>query len=216
MFGASSITDDLVKAAAAGSTDASDRLFKQLMPQVRAMIIARLAPSRHQLQVVDDLCQQTLTGVAEGLPGLEICTAAGLKAFVSTIVSRRVIDFIRRTPQRGHAGAPTGLDSAYVEASTMVPKWMLLAADDTTPSSKFGRGEAMRRVLAEMASLKPEHREIVTLAFFDQLTTAEIAERLELSRSAAGMLLLRAVRTLKRRLAGNRPSVSDRKSTDEP
>lgn len=54
--------------------------------------------------------------------------------------------------------------------------------------------------MLELGNLKPEHREAITLAFFDQMTTREIAERMGMSRPAASMLLLRAVTALRHRM----------------
>ena len=56
--------------------------------------------------------------------------------------------------------------------------------------------------MIELGGLKSEYREAITLAFFDQMTTHDIGERMELSRPAASMLLLRAVNALRRSMRG--------------
>ncbi len=56
--------------------------------------------------------------------------------------------------------------------------------------------------MIELGGLKAEYREAITLAFFDQMTTRDIAQRMELSRPAASMLLLRAVKALRRSMSG--------------
>ena len=56
--------------------------------------------------------------------------------------------------------------------------------------------------MIELGGLKSAYREAITLAFFDQMTTRDIAERMELSRPAASMLLLRAGNALRRSMRG--------------
>ena len=56
--------------------------------------------------------------------------------------------------------------------------------------------------MSELAHLREEYRGAITMAFFDQLSTAQIAEQMGTTRQAASMLLLRAVKALRKRLTG--------------
>ncbi|MFU8829833.1 MAG: sigma-70 family RNA polymerase sigma factor, partial [Phycisphaerales bacterium] len=59
------------------------------------------------------------------------------------------------------------------------------------------QAEQIESMLRHLGKLKEEYRRVLTYAFFDQLKTAEIAESMGISRPAASMMLLRAVRALR-------------------
>jgi DNA-directed RNA polymerase specialized sigma24 family protein len=120
---------------------------------------------------------------------------------VSGIVARQVVDSLRH-PTAGRAGlrAAVSLNTTVTSFSQAGPLWQILSASDTSPSSAFGRAEQVSRLIAELGRLKADYREIIILAFFDQLPMLEIARRRGSSPKAASMLLLRAVRTLRRNM----------------
>jgi RNA polymerase sigma factor (sigma-70 family) len=151
---------------------------------------------------VEDLTQEALLAVADGLSSLRTATIDALKSFTSVIVARRVADFLRRFGS-GPRKDVASLDSTTTGASTAGPLRDLLAASGTSPGSAVANVEQLQLVLDELGSLKPEYRDVIALAFFDQIPTAEIAERMGLSRPAASMLLIRAVKTLRRNITGS-------------
>lgn len=202
MFGVETITDEMVGSAAAGSKPDRERILEALSMQVRAMITARLAPTPAQLHAVDDLCQQALAAVSEGLGRLRIPTAVALRSFTSTIVARRVADFLERGAGAKGRGVRS-LDSSVHDASASGALRDFLSAGGLSPLSAIARAEDVEHVLGALGGLEPKYREIITLAFFDQLPVLEISERLNLSRSAASMLLVRAVKTLRRNITGS-------------
>lgn len=203
------ITDALVRGAAQGDLSQRDRLFILLTPQVRIMVNARLQPTAAQAQVAEDLVQEVMLALSEGLATLQRQTVSGLRAFASVVVSRRVADLLQdkarlhrhangRRPQSLDSAAGTHLSGSWVAA----PLWATLSASGHSPMSEVGHDELFHRIVAALSELKEEHRTVITLAFFDQLDTHDIAERLGITRPAATMLLMRAIRTLRRTLTG--------------
>jgi RNA polymerase sigma factor (sigma-70 family) len=81
-----------------------------------------------------------------------------------------------------------------------------------SPRTVVERAEQLNRLMIELGQLKPAYRDVITLAFFDQLPMDDIARRMDISRAAASMLLLRAVRTLRRNMTGS----SQTGASDEP
>lgn len=198
------ITDDLVAAATGGVAEDVERLFRALGPQVRLMVMARLSATPGSSHALDELTQLTLVALNDGLGRLERPTAAGLKAYLSGIVSRKVADHLRRRGGGDLVGpALPSLDSTVSALSGASPLWQLLSGGGTSPLSAADRSDQFGRLMTELGKLKDDYREVVTLAFFDQLPTREIAERMRMTRPAASMLLLRALRTLRRRLTGS-------------
>ena len=199
MLGAHEINDELVAAAASGETEALDDLMTAMSPQVRLMVAARLSADAGRYAAVDDISQAACLDIVESLPTLRLRTAAGFRSFASTIVSRRVADHLR-TKKRIGADRVVSLDSTVAGISDAGPLWRFLSASGTTPTGAADRADVFARVMRELGSLKQEHRDAITFALCDQLTTAEIAERLGVSRPAASMLLIRALNALRRKL----------------
>jgi len=203
-FGAATLSDDIVRAASDGSLADRERVARALAPQVRLMVMARLSPTSSQFDVVEDLAQAALVGLAEGLGRLQQRSVGGLKAFTSTIVARRVADHLRtRRAVAVSGGRVRSLDSNAGDYSEAGLLWHFLSASGTSPPSAAERADQLRLVMEEMGRLKSQQREVITLAFFDQLPTSEIATRLGVSRPAASMLILRAVKTLRRNITGS-------------
>jgi RNA polymerase sigma factor (sigma-70 family) len=205
MLGAAQLSDEVVRAAAEGSQPHLDQIAQAVAAQVRIMAAARLSPDPNRYDAIDDVAQASLYALVTGIHRLETRTVAGLRAFLSSIVSRKVVDHLREVARRTRApGSPrASLDSTVSALPEAGPLWEFLSADGSSPASAAARAESVEKLLAELGRLKPEYREIVTLAFFDQLPTAEIAQRLGISRPAASMLLIRALRTLRRNLTGS-------------
>ncbi len=195
------ITNDLVELAAAGCREAENRLLEVLAPQVERMVLVRLAPAPWQMDAVGDIAQNVLIGVLQGLPTLRVRTAAGLRSFVSTIVDRRVADHLRgRTVHRtGGPLGPAALDRLRRSTASM-SLLHRLQANGVGPATEIAGVDQFESVLRGLGELSAVHRDVIVLAFFDQLSTAQVAAHLQISRRAASMLLLRALRSLRRRL----------------
>lgn len=190
-------TDSLVGEAAGGSQAAKAQLSERLLPRVRAMVIARLVPSPAQQHDIDDLTQDCLVAILDGVTGLREPKAAVLRAYASTIVSRKTADYIRKAAADANRRNGPGSDGA---ADSRV--WATILADSLSPRSSAARRDEIRQLVLALSDLKESYRRIVTLAFIDQISMKEIAEQLEISRPAASMLLMRAIRTLRRQMTG--------------
>lgn len=201
MYGAADITDDVVRQAADGSQPHLGRIIEALQPQLHLMVSARLSPTPAQYHAVEDLKQQVLLGLAGGLGGLRNRTIGGLKAYISGVVRRTVAEYIRQgRPRSASPKAAGSLDSVVAGLSHAGPLWQFLSASLTSPPTAAGRAEQIAQLMFELGRLKSEHRQVITLAFCDQLSTGEIARQMNLSQNAASMLLLRAVRALRRNM----------------
>ena len=100
MFGAATLTDEVVRAAAGGSQLDLARVSEAMLPQTRLMVWARLAPTANQLPAVDDITQDVMLALTEGISRLDHRTVGGLKAFVSGIVAHKVAEAVARLPRK--------------------------------------------------------------------------------------------------------------------
>jgi RNA polymerase sigma factor (sigma-70 family) len=196
--GTATLTDELVRQAAEGAPEELGRLIEAIQPQVRLMVLARLCPLAAQMHDVEEIVQEALMGLVRGLGRLRCPSVQGLRVFLSGLVSRRVAAFFRR--RRRHlpsAGQMCSLDTTVAGESCCAALWQLLSCSGTSPLSAADRAERVARVLGAFATLTAEQREAITLAFFDQLTPDQIGLRMGLSRGAAAMLVVRALRALR-------------------
>ena len=209
MYGAESINDETVRAAVQGVASERNKVLEALASQVRAMITIRLSPTPAQFHAVEDLAQQSLIALSEGLTQLRDARVTTLKSFASVVVGRKVADFLRQN----NNSKPRSLDShdgSLPDGSAFGPLREILPASTISPRSLAVRADAIRQVVAELGRLKRNYREIITFAFFDQLPVNEISERMEMTRPAASMLLVRAVKTLRRNITGSSKVYSNR------
>ena len=207
MHGPGGLSDDVVERAVRGVRADGDRVVETLQAQVRLMVAARLSPSPAQLDAIDDIAQQVMVAIVERLPELENRTVAGLRSLVSVVAGRRVADYLRGRKRANLGGRPVAsLETTVAHMSGTGPLWQFLSAGGPTPLSAVGNTDLVLSVLGEIGRLRSEYRDIITFAFFDQLATREIAERLGISRRAASMTLLRAINALRKRIvaAGSR------------
>jgi len=203
MFGAGNLTDEVVCNAAAGAQEDLACVLEVLEPQVRLMIAARLSPKAGQFHAIDDIAQRVLVALTTGISRLKNRSTSGLKAFLSGIVARKVSDFIKGRDEGRAVLVAGSLDSTVSSFSHAGPLWQFLSATGATPRSAVEHAEQVATLMAELGRLKEEYRQVITFAFFDQLPMREVARRLRVSRPAASMLLVRAVRTLRRNMTGS-------------
>lgn len=198
------LDDRLVAAAKAGSKADLERLLQALAPRVRAMVVTRLSASPGCASSTEELTQNALIALADGIGRLEIPTVGGLNAYLSSIVTNKVRDAFRGAAAHGAHGW-TSLDSQVLAESSMGPLWKTIAGEDPTPSGEAAAEELQLRLLDQLGRMNPRHREVIILSIVDQLDTEAIAERMDLTRRAASMLLLRAIESLKARLSPEAP-----------
>ncbi|MFO0872858.1 MAG: RNA polymerase sigma factor [Phycisphaerales bacterium] len=196
------LSDEHVKAACAGAAAILNDLLVALTPRVRLMVVARLGHPLPDANTVDEVVQAILVAVAAGIPQLRVQSVAGMLGFVSTIASRKVAAaLVRRGALAGSPNAPESLDARVGPDSSIGPLGSFVASGDTTPFAAAVRADQQLALLREIAVLKPDFREIVTLLVIDGISTAEAGQRLGISREAAAMRYHRAVEALRERLA---------------
>lgn len=203
MFQSEAITDEVVHSASQGSAVDRERILKAITPEVFAMIAVRFAPTPAQFHAVEELAQETLMALSNGLANLRTATVAGLRSYASGIVTRRVATFLKEDHSKRSARL-VSLDSSTQHAAIAGPLRELLTASGLTPRSALVHGEEISRVIEALAQLKSSYREVITLSFFDQLSMDEAADRMNLSRSAASMLLMRAMKKLRQFVTNHR------------
>ncbi len=167
----------LVAAVAAGSEDALAALYDRHAAAIHATAL-RLAGDR---QVAEDVVQEvflTLWNRADRFdPG-----AGSLMAWLGTMARNRTIDRLRAAGRRpqvvtlGREGDEGSADDALERAAESGRADRGL--DATDPAVALEAGEARTAINAALALMPGPEREVILLAYRDDLTQSEIAARL--------------------------------------
>jgi RNA polymerase sigma-70 factor (ECF subfamily) len=169
----------LLPLVAAGDHRAMHQVVCHFTPLVRS--IARRAgggPSH-----ADDLVQETMLRLWRSAHRFDPARG-GEPTFVAAVARHAAIDMARRRASR--PAIPTAEPD---ELAPPVPAWTDQVANVVT-------------VRAAVATLRPTHRELVRLAYFEQLTQREIADRLDLPIGTVKSRTFQALRELRTALAG--------------
>ena len=187
----------MLDAARSGEQVAIDRLLRDALPRIRVMVRARLSPRLADEAELEDLAQDVLVALAKGITKISSSQPAVYRSYLSRIVHNRVASWLRareRSVLRAAAsldrGSPSSASRALIEISAGIG----------TPSDAALQRELSSIALQELSRLAERQRDALILTLFDGLDTAELARTLDLSREAAAMLVLRAVRSLRSRV----------------
>lgn len=172
---------DLVRKAQAGDTAAFGRLVERYQNAVLGFVYGATG----RADAVEDLAQETFLKAFEALDRLQ--DARSFPAWLRVIAQHTATDWVR-------AQRPEVSVEALREAGT----------EPAAPPAEIGKGlgvaEAHGRVLAAMAGLREDYREILILKHIEDRSYKEIAEFLDMSVSAVGEKLSRVRGILKRKL----------------
>src|SRR5437764_5511289 len=195
----SSEVGDLLRRAAGGDEAACAELFSRYRDRLKRMVHLRL--SRRLAGRVDDsdVVQEAYLEVARRLdeyirePSLpSFLWLRQLTALKLAEVHRRHLGTQLRDADREvtlHRGGLPLADSFSLAAQ--------LLGTLTTPSQAAIKAETRLLVQEALNSMDPIDREVLALKHFEQLSTAEIAEVLGLSKAGAGSRYLRAIKRLR-------------------
>jgi RNA polymerase sigma-70 factor (ECF subfamily) len=190
---------DLLRRAVAGEEEPLRELFSRHRDRLKRMVHLRL--SRRLPGRVDDsdVVQEVFLDAARRLdeyvrqPGLPFFLwLRQLTALKLAEVHRRHLGTQLRDADREvtlHRGGLPLADSVSLAAQ--------LLGTLTTPSQAVIKAETRLLVQEALNSMDPVDREVLALKHFEQLSTAEIAEVLGLSKAGAGSRYLRAIKRLR-------------------
>lgn len=162
-------------------------------PRLR-LLFAHLAGRKLRERIeADDLVQETFLralGARERLPPV----SAGERELWNYLVhlARHVaIDAARALRARKRSGVQQPL--ARSDWSCAGPHESQLAALTRGPATRAGEAESLARLAAAFARLSPEHRRVIGLRQFEELSAAEAAARMGRSEVAVHSLYRRAL-----------------------
>jgi RNA polymerase sigma factor (sigma-70 family) len=162
-------------------------------PRLR-LLFAHLAGRKLRERIeADDLVQETFLralGAAESLPP-EAPGERELWRFLVHLARHVAVDAARALRAQKRAGPEQRL--AHSDWSRAGPQASQLAARTRGPATRAAEGESLERLAAAYANLAPEHRRVIGLRQFEDLTAAQAAARMGRSEVAVHSLYRRAL-----------------------
>jgi len=186
-------TQYLVALAQAGDNSAVNQLCKVYGERVRRIV--RLHMGRELRPKLDsmDLVQDTIFSALEGLGNFTYKNEGDFLRWLARIAQNALRDNldrlyadkrdIRKEVRLDTHGRAT--EGGHVESHAPIQA--------TTPSVILSQKEDLDKLEKALDQLKPEYREVIVLAKIDELSYAEIAEKLGKSINAVGHLISRAM-----------------------
>jgi RNA polymerase sigma-70 factor (ECF subfamily) len=184
-------SSDLLQRARSGSPEALNLLYERCAGRLLAFIRLRLGRDLRSRLESRDILQATLLKSLEHLGDLKGNETRSLMAWLARIAEHDIRDCADiHHRQRRDAARDT-------------------AIDDDAPLAALTRSALSRVILDEQAkqleealeSLSTDHREVILLRKFEELSFAEIGRRLGKSEDACRMLLARAMTALTLRMS---------------
>jgi len=184
-------SSDLLQRARSGSPEALNLLYERCAGRLLAFIRLRLGRDLRSRLESRDILQATLVKSLEHLGDLKGDETRSLMAWLARIAEHEIqdcADFHHR--QRRDAARETAIDDA-------VP----LPALTRSALSRVILDEQAKQLEEALESMSADHRDVILLRKFEELSFAEIGRRLGKSEDACRMLLARAMTALTLRMS---------------
>jgi RNA polymerase sigma-70 factor (subfamily 1) len=191
----------LLRRAREGDPGAANDLFQRYLGRVIFLVRARLRePLRDRLETMD-LVQEALATACARLPQFDPKSSGAFYVWVREIVERKVKEAYKHESadkrDRAREVSLQERGSGEQEFGAWVP-----AVSSLHLGTFFDRRDAVARLEREIESLEAGQADAIRLWYFESLTPAEMAPRLQKSPDACRMLVARALKTLGRKMKG--------------
>jgi len=183
---------DLIERIRQGDADAFTPLFERYRPRLALLIHFRISRELRQKVQVDDLLQETFFRAFAEMGTFQYRGRGSFFRWMARIAEHVVIDaarFHRRDKRHAREVVPFRSPS-----NPFGPE----PATSRTPSRILFESEKMRSLMDGLAALPEDDREVILLAKIEGLSMEEIGRRMSRSRSAAALLLHRALKRFRK------------------
>jgi len=186
-------TQYLVTLAKAGDNSAVNQLCRVYGERVRRMVRLRMGSELRPKLDSMDLVQDVIFSALQGLGNFTYKNEGDFLRWLSRIAQNALRDNLDKLyADKRDIRREVRLDNneSETEGGDVGPRGPIQA---TTPSMILSQKEDLDKLEKALDKLKPEFREVIVLAKIDELSYAEIADRLGKSINAVGHLISRAM-----------------------
>ena len=174
----------LINEALAGSQAA----FASLLSRHWADVYTFLAAKRLCPEDTEDLCIETFSKAFEKLATFD--PDYRFKTWLINIAKHNYVDFIRRNAHL------FSLFSQKILSGDPAEDYSPQAVAYDTPESEMIHNQTLERITAAMEYLRPAYRQVLHLKYVEDLSVAEISDRLGMTPSNVKVILMRGRRLL--------------------
>ena len=189
----------LLRRAGAGDRQAVAELFDRYRGRLEQMVRLRMDRRLRGRLDPSDVLQEAYIEVARRAEGFAREPTTSVYLWLRFLTAQVLVDLTRRHlgARMRDAGQEISLHrGAWPQASSASLAGMLLGRL-TSPSRAAVRVEMQLGIQEALNSMDPIDREVLALRHFEQLSNAEVAQVLGLSKAAASNRYIRALRRLK-------------------
>ena len=181
-------TFGLVERFKRGETEAFSLIFRKYQRRLAVLVHYKMSAELRGAVEAEDILQEVFLAAAQDMRNFTYRSPGSLMAWLSRIADHVIVDQARfQNRGKRQAGEMLRFRS---ESNPAGPE----PADPETPSRVFAQAEGVRMLLKKLDVLPAEYREMILLAKFEGLTTAEISSRLGKSRESVALTLHRALK----------------------
>ena len=184
-------TCDLVNRFKRGDSQAFSLLFRKYQRRLAVLVHYKMSAELRSKLEVDDILQEIFLAAAQGLNRFEYQTPGSFMSWLSRIADNQIADAARHEHRDKRRAEE--LLRFRSESNRGGPE----PVDSQTPSRIFAQNENLQLLLDKLNALPVHYREVILLAKFEGLTTAEISGRLDKSRENVALLLHRGLKRFK-------------------
>lgn len=182
-----SATRHCVELALGGDADARERLLARVRPRLVLWATTRMSPDLRASFDAEDVAQEVLLAVHRDFERLAPREPGEFLPWLFGVAENRVrdlVDRVRAAKRRGEPPAPT-------TTTTRSPPSLAGLREDA---------ELLRRTIEKLSE---DHREVLRLRRFEDLSAAEVGRRMGRTEGAVRVLYFRALAALRDALAAD-------------
>ena len=190
---------DLLARARAADPQALDRLFDKCRNYIGLIARSRVESWLRPKVDGSDLVQQTLLEAYRDFGRFAGTSEGEWLAWLRQILEHNAADAVRKHVGTDRRDIRREIPFSSGSSSGLAPS--ILTAEGESPSQQVMREERELQLADALASLAPDHREVIVLRNLQRLAFVEVAVRMGRSRPAVQMLWTRAMRKLQETMA---------------
>lgn len=168
-------TTRLVGAARGGDRHALEALFERYLPRVRQIVAVRLGKRQRQILEVDDIAQETLLKIFQGLERFEHRSEGDFRNWLARLVECEIADAVRYANAKKRGGGKVRL---FCDVGSDSLRSSIFPAGGPTPSEAARAKEREESLEDALIALPRHHREVIVLRRLCGLSYEEIAAEL--------------------------------------
>lgn len=190
--------DPRIVKSVAGDQGALSELLVEQHDRIVARLKRNVPKDLRATFDLEDVLQETFADAFRGIGTFEPRSDRAFVNWLTAIAKHRLQDAIRGVRRKKRGGGLGRVDEEVVsKTGSMMGLLQQVAADQSTPSSKVARREALAVMQVHLASLPEKYRQVIELRHLQELSREQIAERIGLTEDAVRGLLERAMTKLR-------------------